>query len=330
MEKSGAGEKLIVGVDLGGTNLKCGLVNEEGRVLHRAALPSLPARGAEPVLADMAALIEAAIKSVGASHDEVIGVGIGAPGPLSHRDGVIYKAANLPGWENVRVRRGIIERVGLPATLENDANAAAFGEFWVGAARGVCNTVALTLGTGVGAGVILEGELLRGHFENAAELGHMIVQPNGLACSCGQSGCLEQYASPGGISRRAGDEIAAGAKSSLADELTRRPSLSGKLVAEAAQAGDALAKRLWDEACRYLAIGCINVQHAFNPERIVLAGGMSRSGDALLDPLRKHVAALKWQLYDDVPDIVIGGLGDDAGVIGAAGCAFKCYKDGKW
>ena len=324
------GEKLTVGIDLGGTNLECGIVTAQGTVLHRATRPALPQRGPEPVLDDMADLVETVIREIGASHDEVVGIGIGAPGPLSHRDGIIFKAANLPGWENVRVPRGIIKRVSLPATLENDGNAAAYGEFWAGAGKDVSTMVAFTLGTGLGAGAIIEGELLHGHFENALELGHTIVEPGGRPCTCGQRGCLEQYCSASSLGRRAIEEIERGTTSSLAERIEPGKPLGSLPVLEAARAGDALAGRIWDDACRFLAIGCINAQHTFNPERIVLGGGMSRAGDFLLDPVRRHLDAQKWHLHNDLPDVVIGQLDNNAGVIGSAGCALRCYVDGGW
>ncbi|MCP4593711.1 MAG: ROK family glucokinase [bacterium] len=324
------GQKLAVGIDLGGTNLECGMVTSEGAVLHRATRPACADRGPGSVLDDMATLVEMVIREVGASPDDVVGVGIGAPGPLSHRDGVIYKAANLPGWVNVRVPRGIIRRVGLPATLENDANAAAYGEFWAGAGRDVKSLVAFTLGTGVGAGAIIEGELLHGHFENALELGHTIVDPGGRPCSCGQRGCLEQYCSAACLGRQAEQAIVDGAESVLRDQIKPGESLGSRPVMEAAQAGDPLAVRIWEDACRFLAVGCINVQHTFNPERIVLGGGMSRAGDFLLEKVRYHVESQKWNLHNDVPDVVIGQLDNNAGVIGAAGCALRCYTEGAW
>ena len=319
-----------MGIDLGGTNIECGIVTEQGTVLHRVTRPALPERGPERVLDDMAEMTEVVAHDIGASHDEVIGIGIGAPGPLSHRDGIIFKAANLPGWENVRVPRGIMKRVSLPATLENDGNAAAYGEFWAGAGKDVRSMVAFTLGTGVGAGAIIEGELLRGHFENALELGHTIVDPGGRPCSCGQRGCLERYCSASSLGRRAVEEIERGAKSSLAEHIQAGQALGSLPVVEAARAGDALAGRIWDDACRFLAIGCINVQHTFNPERIVFGGGMSRAGDFLLDRVRIHLDAQKWHLHTDLPQVVIGQLDNNAGVIGAAGCALRCYVDGVW
>jgi glucokinase len=322
--------KLAVGIDLGGTNLECGIVNDQGLVLHRATSPTNPERGADKVLDDAAALIENAIRAVGAAHDQIVGVGIGAPGPLSHRDGVIYRAANLPGWQNVLVPRRVTERVLLPATLENDGNVAAYGEWWVGAGQGVKSMVALTLGTGLGAGAVVDGQVVRGHFENALEVGHTIVEPGGRLCACGQRGCLEQYCSATGLRGRVKEALEVGEESSLADRIEQDELLGGFPVVEAARAGDPLAMRVWDDACRLLAVGCINIQHTFNPERIVLAGGMSRAREFLLDRVLDHVRRQKWSLHSDIPEIVIGQLDNNAGVIGAAGCALRAYAEGVW
>lgn len=319
-------DKLAVGIDLGGTNVRAALVNNKGVIVHTERMAADAKRGPSVVCDDIAAMVHRLISERGITRDDVIGLGIGAPGPLSHRDGVIHNAANLPGWVNVRLRRAMLERTGLPTNLENDANAAAYGEFWAGAGRGVREMVAFTLGTGIGSGVISEGTLVRGHFENAAELGHLIVQPGGLKCTCGQLGCLEQYASAGNIARRAREKLADGAESVLKD--VSDDELNTAAIATAAQDGDEFALQVWDEACYFLAIGCVNAQHAFNPARIVLAGGMSKAGDFLLSRVKKHFKALYWNLHNDVPDISVSVLGDDAGVIGAAGLAWAARGNG--
>ncbi|HRX86914.1 MAG TPA: ROK family protein [Phycisphaerae bacterium] len=321
------GEKLALGLDLGGTNITGALATADGKLAAITRRKTHSSRGPGPVIDDMAGIVEDLITSHNISRDEVIGLGVGAPGPLSHRDGIIFKSANLPGWNNVRLRRVLLERTGLPTILDNDANVAAFGEFWMGAGKGVRQMVALTLGTGIGSGVILDGEVLRGYFENAAELGHLIVQAGGRPCSCGQQGCLEQYASASNLTRHCIELVKEGRESSLS-ELIGKGELGAKEVAEAAKAGDALAAEVWDEACYYLAVGCINVQHAFNPQMLVLSGGMSKAGDFLLARVRRYARELGWKLCDDQPEISISVLGDDAGVIGAAGMAWAARNSG--
>ena len=320
-------EKLAVGIDLGGTNVCAALVNQSGVIVHVERMPTEPQRGPDVVCDAIAGMVKRLIQARGVTRDDVIGLGVGAPGPLSHRDGVIYNAGNLPGWVNVRLRRALLERTGLPTSLENDANAAAYGEYWAGAGRGVREMVAFTLGTGIGAGVISDGVLLRGHFENAAELGHTIVAAGGLRCSCGQCGCLEQYASAANLARRARERLAAVKTPSVLANIAPEE-LTARQIANAAHDGDEFALRVWDEACYYIAIGCVNAQHAFNPARIVLAGGMSKAGDFLLARVKKHFKSQYWNLHDDVPDISISVLGDDAGVIGAAGLAWAARDDG--
>lgn len=311
--------KYAVGLDVGGTDIKAALVDDHGRIAFKTVRPTGAERGPEAVLEDMADLAREVTTGADVSQSSVVGVGIGAPGPLSPRRGVILRAANLPGFENVPLRDELARRLALPAVFDNDGNAAAYGEFWVGAGRHVADMVLLTLGTGVGAGVILSGRLLHGHFENAAELGHIIVEVGGRACRCGQRGCLEQYASASGVARRAIEELRAGANSVLTRSTVSLEGITSKAVADAARSGDPLAARIWDDACRYLAVACVNAQHSFNPAMVVLGGGMSAAGDLLIDGVRGHLHQQRWSLVEDLPELVLAKLGNDAGVIGAGG-----------
>jgi glucokinase len=314
--------KLAVGIDLGGTNIKSAMVTANGEIALHRSRPTLSERGPNPVLDDMVEMVDELVKAAGVPRDNVVGLGLGSPGPLSHRDGVIYKAANLPGWKDVRVRRYLLEHTGLPSVLDNDANAAAFGEFWVGAGKGKRDIAVLTLGTGIGAGAVLGGEVLRGHFENASEIGHLIVHVDGKPCSCGQLGCLEAYASPGNLAHEMTEMIRGGQASSLAEVLDKQGTLETRDIAEACRDGDELATEMWDRACKFIAVGCINIQHAYNVETLVLGGGMANAGALLLDNVRRFHREMAWRLVDDAPEIVISKLGHDAGVIGAAGLAW--------
>lgn len=321
---------LAIGIDLGGTNIKAAVVDRDGNILHRLEQPTEASRGPGPVMDDLADIVRrlSPSPSQGVSRgdgkhpplppgegrgegtiDRVIGIGLATPGPLDLREGRIVHTANLPGWKDVSIRDALRQKAGLPVTLENDANAAAFGEYCAGAGRGRDDLVVLTLGTGVGAGVILNGRILHGHFDNAAELGHMIVVVDGLPCPCGQRGCLEQYASATAIVRRARQ---------YCDAHEAVPLLRAEDVANDAANGDPLCERVWDEACLYLAIACVNIQHAYNPSKIVLGGGLSNSGALLLDRVIAHFRKHTWSLHTDAPEIVLAQLGPDAGVIGAA------------
>ena len=320
---------IAIGIDLGGTNLKVAAVDREGSIQAQCTRPVDAARGPAAVIADMADMVDAVSGSLSVSRSDLTGVGLGAPGPMNLGEGRIIQAAHLPGWRDVPIRDQLCDSIGVPVVFDNDGNAAAFGEFWVGAGRDLTDMVMFTLGTGIGAGVILNGAVLHGHFDNAAELGHMIVVTDGLPCSCGQRGCLEQYASAGHVARRARAALEAGERSSLAEFARTGGELDAADVARCARAGDALAERLWEEACRYLAVACINVQHAYNPASIVLGGGMSRAGDFLVGRVRTHLDEHKWSLHNDLPTVTLATLGHEAGVIGAAGLAWRAYDEGR-
>lgn len=315
---------IAIGIDLGGTNLKGAVVTSDAEILRRSVIPTNAEQGPEAVVADIARLVDGLLEGVGAERSALVGVGVGAPGPLSAESGRIYRTANLPGWVDVPLRDLVARRIGRPVFLENDGNAAAFGEFTAAERAGepADELVMFTLGTGVGCGVILDGRILHGHFENAAELGHMIVVADGLPCPCGQRGCLEQYASAGAVARRVTAAIESGEASRLAVAGGSEPPIDAEMVIEAVRAGDALCTKIWDEACVYLAIACINVQHAYNPARIILGGGMARAGAFLVDRVREQVGRQRWRLCDDLPTIGLGRLGYDAGVVGAAALCF--------
>ena len=313
-----------VGIDLGGTTLTGVMVDRDGKRLASRTTPADVHRGPDAVIADMVELVDALLAEVSLDRKALIGVGVAAPGPLSpsksdcSRSGRIIRSANLPGWVDVPLCDRLGEALGVPITLENDGNAAAFGEFRRGAGKDGADLVMLTLGTGVGAGVIINGQILRGHFENAAELGHMIVVHDGLQCPCGQRGCLEQYASAGAVARRAAAALERGDSSSLAEAVKNGAAIDSETVVSCARAGDELCLRIWDEACFHLGVACITIQHAFNPSRIVLGGGMSEAGSFLVDRVTHHLHRQRWTLHEDLPAIVPAKLGRHAGAIGAA------------
>ncbi len=319
-----------VGVDLGGTNIKAGLLDAQTQVLSRLSVPTEIERGREQITANIITAAERSITEAGVKRDEVAGIGIGSPGPMSHRQGLIINPGNLTCLQNLPIRDIVSQRTGIKTTLENDANAAAFGEFWAGAGRGVRDLVMFTLGTGVGGGVITDGRLLRGHFENGGELGHIVVNPRGRKCSCAQLGCVEAYSSAYNLARYAEELIAAGRPSRLKPLVDAGELLKAEHIVEAAQAGDELARQVWDEACYYLAVTIVTMQHVTNPERVVLAGGLIAAGDFLLEPIRRHFRALTWNLLEDFPDIQFAALGNDAGFIGAAGCAWEAHRLNEW
>lgn len=319
-----------VGVDLGGTNIKAGLLDSEAKVLCNFSIPTEVEKGTERVINNIVSAAERAIREAGIQRSEVVGIGIGSPGPLSHRRGLIINPGNLPCMKNTPIREIVTQRTGIRTTLENDANAAAWGEYWAGAGKGVTDLVMFTLGTGVGGGVIVDGRMLRGYFENGAELGHILVNPGGRQCSCGQHGCVEAYSSAYFLARHAEELIRGGRPSVLKTRVDAGELLVAEHIIEAARAGDELAVYVWDRACYFLAIATITMQHATNPERVVMAGGLIAAGDYLLDLVQRYFREMTWKLLDDFPDIRFATLGNDAGFIGAAGCAWEASRTGDW
>jgi glucokinase len=319
-----------VGVDLGGTNIAAGLLDADGNVKSKLSTLTEVSKGRDQVVSNIVNAAEQAIAKAGVNRKEVIGIGIGSPGPMSHRQGKVINPGNLPCMQNVPLRQIMKDKTGILTTLENDANAAAWGEFWAGAGRDVNDLVMYTLGTGVGGGVIVAGRMLRGYFENGAELGHVIVNPGGRLCSCGQKGCVEAYSSAYFLARHAEELIKQGRPSSLKTRMDSGEMLRAEHIVEAAKAGDALAQEVWDKACYYLAVAIVGMRHVTNPQRVVLAGGLIAAGDFLLDPIRNYASELGWKLLDDGPEIRFATLGNNAGFVGAAGCAWEASRTGDW
>jgi glucokinase len=312
-----------IGVDLGGTNIKGGVCDAAHQLLSQHTLPTEAPGGFEHVLGRMAQLVDELVERSGMPRDAFDAIGVGAPGPLSHARGIIHAAPNLPGFVDAPLRDRFSERTGLRVALENDANAAAYGEFVAGAASDARSMVMLTLGTGVGGGVVLDGELWRGPFDNAGEVGHMIIEPGGRPCPCGQRGCLERYASANAVAERLAEAAAGGEVCALGSKVARGEAFDARDVLAARADGDALARRIWDETCRYLALCMVNLQHLLNPEVIVLAGGLINAGDVLLSGVRSHFQTESWKIAPDHPDIRLATLGTNAGTIGAAALAHR-------
>lgn len=321
--------RYTIGIDIGGTNVKGGVVDPEGRIVARHSIETRADLGFEASFGRIVRLVQELASGLPQSDAQIAAVGVGVPGPMSHEKGLIHNAPNLPGWVNIPFRDRMTAATKFHCVVENDANAAAFGEFTMGAGRDVQNMVMLTLGTGIGGGIVIGGRLIRGAFDNAGEIGHAIMIPEGRACPCGQRGCLERYSSANAIAERFVEAIAAGEPSSLAGRAKEEAALAARAdgridsadVLAAAEAGDVLASRIWGEACRLLALAIVNIQHFFNTEQVVLAGGLINAGEKLLTPVRRHFAEQTWRICDDAPRIVLATLGGDAGMLGAAALA---------
>lgn len=323
--------KVVVGVDLGGTFVKTALVSEERTVLAKDSRPTGAEAGPEHVMAVMASAVQDLLKQAGLGTADVLAAGFGAPGPMNWQTGVVFSPPNLPGWSNVPLAAAMSQRLGgVPCFVDNDANCACYGEYWMGAGRGTESMVVLTLGTGVGGGVVVFGKLLRGIDGTAAELGHLKVQRDGRLCGCGARGCLEAYASVSGMVRTALDALEQGQHSVLR-ELCGEDSnnLTGKMIFEAAQQGDAVARWVFEETATWLGLGISSIVNYQNPEKVVLCGGMIAAGDLLFDPVYRTMRANSFEVPGRRCAIVPAGLGSDSGVLGAAGCAFARAQGGE-
>lgn len=317
--------KRYVGIDLGGTNLKLGLVSASGELLERFSCPAEASRGPDHVLGRMADAVRDLCRAAKISLSDVAAVGVGTPGPVDTKTGIVAVAPNLAGWRNVPVRDTLARNLGRPVILENDANVAAYGEFRCGAGRAVRDMILLTLGTGIGGGIILDGRLFRGATDTGAELGHIVVHYGGRPCGCGNRGCLEAYASATSVVARLRERIEAGEASALGG----RPAISCKDVFDAAAGADALAARIVEETAEYLAAGITSLLHVLNPERVVLTGGMMGAGDAFLDRVRHRVRQTAFERASAACEIRWSTLGGDAGILGAALAAEAFDRTGR-
>jgi glucokinase len=315
-------QRYIVGVDLGGTNIVCGAMSEDGsRELAMRSEPTRATQGAEAVVDRIARMIDTVIAETiaetGVKRSDFLGVGIGSPGPLDRARGVVLMTPNL-GWQNFPLRDEVVKRVDLPATLDNDANCATLGEWWLGAARGANNVIGMTIGTGIGGGIILNGELFHGASDVAGELGHTTIDSTGRRCKCGNYGCLEAYASGPAIADRAREALA-GAEASMLVEMVggQIDLITAQTVYDAALRDDALAREVVRDTARFLGAGIANMLNMLNPNVVVVMGGVTQAGDALMDPLRAEVRRRAFRPAVDVCEIVLGTLPGTAGVVGA-------------
>jgi glucokinase len=324
--------RFVLGIDIGGTNLVVGSVAEDGSKLH--ALGSEPTHaeaGQSDVLDRLIALAQRTLDQTrreipGA---EILGVGVGAPGPLDTKSGIVLLTPNL-GWVNLPLRQIIHERLGLPAVLDNDANCAVLGEWWMGAARGTRNAIGITIGTGIGGGIIVDGKLFHGASDCAGEIGHTTIDTEGRRCKCGNYGCLEAYASGPNIALRAVEEIKAGAVSRLPNYVNGDlRQITAQTVYQAAHDGDDLALEVVNETAKFLGAGIANLLNIFNPEAVVVCGGVTLAGDHLFVPLRREVARRAFKPAVNVCRIVPCELAGTAGVYGAAKAFLDYHKAGE-
>lgn len=310
-----------LGIDLGGTNIKSGVVDDLGRPLSFVHIETEAERGPEVGLDRLVEVGKLGVEASGLAWDEVAAVGLGSPGTMDIQAGLLLDPPNLPGWENWPIRQKLADRLCKPTVLQNDANAAAYGEYWVGAGRNMASVVLFTLGTGIGCGIIDHGRIIEGRHSHGAECGHIIIQmENARLCPCGQYGHLEAYASATSLVKRAHEALEHEA-SSLLRKAMAEDRLTSQAISEAAEAGDALARRLMRDTARYLAVGAVSLMHTIDPDVIIFGGGMIAAGPTFLEAIRGDIRSMAFPIPAARTRVEYAELGGEAGVIGAAGCA---------
>ncbi len=310
--------KYYIGIDLGGTNIKAGVVSEEFEIVAKASCKTDLPRPGEEICADMAKVALEAVREAGLTLDDIEAVGIGTPGTANSETGVIEYSNNL-GFLNFPVVKLMKTHIDKPCYVENDANAAAYGEFVAGAAKGANDAVCITLGTGVGGGIIINKKIYSGFNFAGAEIGHTVINVDGPQCTCGRKGCFEVYSSATGLIRMTKEAMEKHPESVLHAEAEEHGKVSARTAFNAMRKGDATAKQVVDDYIRYLACGIANTINIFQPDILCIGGGVCNEGDPLLLPLKELVAKEVYTRNSDKnTEIVIAKLGNDAGIIGAA------------
>ena len=318
----------VLAIDLGGTKIIAAIVSNQGRVMAREYRPTLADEGPQAVINRVLSTIDRLLSLSRVDSSRLSSISIAAAGAINFEKGLVTSSPNLPGWQNIPLRDIVREKYRVNTFLINDASAAALGEHRFGAGREVNNLVLLTLGTGIGGGIIINGRLYSGPCGSAGEIGHMTIDVNGPRCSCGNIGCLEMLASGTAVAKEAISRIRQGERSSLTDIVEGKiESITAEKVGVAAQGGDSLALEVVLKAATYLGVGMVNLVNIFNPEMIIVGGGMAKMGDLLLDPARQVVRERAFQLPAQAVSIVPAQLGDDAGMLGAAIFAFQQELD---
>ncbi len=313
-------EKWLIGVDLGGTTTKIAFISFYGEILNKWEIPTDKSNEGKNIPTDIAKAIDRKLDELGHSKNEIHGIGIGAPGPVDLTSGIIFEAVNL-GWKDQYPLKDLLEvETSLPVVVDNDANVAALGEMWKGAGNGAKDLVCVTLGTGVGGGVIANGDIVHGKRGAAGEIGHITsIAVGGAPCNCGKSGCLETIASATGIVRLAHEVLQKGQQEGKLGEIFREyGQVSAKDVFDAARNGEKSALEVIENVASHLGVALANIANTLNPEKIVLGGGVSRAGDILLGPVKENFLKHSFPSVAKSTEIAIATLGNDAGVIGAA------------
>lgn len=307
----------IIGVDAGGTSIKIGLLSIDGCIHDKWEIPTNTDRHSSIILTEIWQSITNRLSQSGVSLDQVIGIGAGVPGFVNENEGVVHKAVNL-GWENLKVKEKLHDLSNLPVRIANDANTAVLGENWLGAGKQAKNVLAVTLGTGIGGGIIADGHPINGANGTAGEIGHMTIDVNGVLCNCGRKGCLETFASATGIVRQAENAIQNNPKSDLAAFFVENGEITAKDVFIRSENGDILCKKIVDYMMDVLGFCLANVATVINPSRILIGGGVANAGHVLIQGIAASFEKYALQRTNTCCTIEKTELGNDAGIVGAA------------
>lgn len=311
-------EKWLVGVDLGGTNIKFAFLSESGDILYRWSIPTDISNAGKKIIPDIASSILNKLFENNKTTRDVKGIGIGAPAFMNLETGYIYEAINL-GWKNIDIKSELEQRLKLSVVIDNDANVAAIGEMWKGAGIGSKDLLCITIGTGIGGGIIINGEIVHGTNGMAGEIGHITVKPeNGILCNCGKYGCLETISSATGMVRQAVTEIDNHPESLLFTQYKQYGQMTAKMIVQAALENDSFSLKILNTSSYYIGLAVANIANTINPSTIVIGGGVSKAGSLLLDLIRKYFNQFALPRVQAGIDLAIATLGNDAGVIGAA------------
>lgn len=309
-----------IGIDVGGTNVKIALVDDNGKIIYSNSVPTYAKMGYEYTVNNIKQAIKDLMKETNTTPSDIEGIGFDFPGQVDCKTGVVKLAPNIPGWVNVPIAQMIEDEFHIPTRIDNDVRCAALGELKFGAGRGCENFICITIGTGIGSGIVINGKVVRGATNAAGELGHIKLQMNGgPICGCGDTGCLEAFASGPAIVAMAQDYIKGG-KSTKFREMAavEGGEITPYMVAKAAEEGDPVAKRIFEIVGEYIGIGLTSVINLLNPERVIIGGGVAESGELLLGPIRKTIKERAMVVAGNAVEIVPAQLGNSAGVIGAS------------
>ncbi|MDQ3321163.1 MAG: ROK family protein [Acidobacteriota bacterium] len=317
--------EVIAGIDIGGTKIAVALETLEGEKIAARRLPTDVETGAYRIVEKISRAIAEMLEE---NRVELVAIGVGCPSPLDVEKGLVMSPANLRGWDNFPIVKLVQERFQVPVVLDNDANTATLGEYVYGAGRGFKNIVYITVSTGVGGGIIINGEIIHGVGAGAGELGHTIIQPEGgVRCNCGSTGCLETICAGVHIARRAKERLAAGEPSLMNEMVSNINDVTAKTVVEAVRRKDKLASEIWTETCRFLAVGVGNIITLIAPEAVIIGGGVASAGELLFTPLRSYLPEFVSMVPLEKVAILPAELGGESGVCGALVLAERAYKN---